>query len=72
MNAGQGKFVNVSDRSGDGLDVNLASRGAAFDDLDNDGRVDVVILNSRSRPTVLRRPMHRDSPPPLFPVRRLL
>ncbi len=53
MNVAQGKFVNVSDRSGDGLDVKLASRGAAFDDLDNDGRVDVVILNSRSQPTVL-------------------
>jgi hypothetical protein len=34
--------------------VKLASRGAAFDDLDNDGRVDAVILNSRSAPTVLR------------------
>jgi enediyne biosynthesis protein E4 len=54
MNTGRGKFVNVSDRSGDGLDVKLASRGAAFDDLDNDGRVDAVILNSRSAPTVLR------------------
>jgi hypothetical protein len=54
MNTGQGKFVNVSDRSGDGLDVKRASRGAAFDDLDNDGRVDAVILNSRGEPTVLR------------------
>ena len=32
----------------------FSSRGAAFDDLDGDGLVDVVVLNSRSPPTVLR------------------
>ena len=53
-NTGQGKFENVSDQCGDGLLPALSSRGAAFDDLDNDGRVDVVILNSRREPTVLR------------------
>ena len=31
-----------------------SSRGAGFDDLDNDGYVDVVILNSRREPTVLQ------------------
>ena len=54
MNTGDGKFVNVSDQCGDGLAVRLSSRGAAFDDLDNDGRVDAVILNSRAPPTLLR------------------
>jgi hypothetical protein len=54
MNTGEGKFVNVSDQCGDGLAVELVSRGAAFDDLDNDGDIDVVILNSRSGPTILR------------------
>ena len=54
MNNGDGKFVNVSQMSGDGMKVKLSSRGAAFDDLDNDGDVDVVILNSRREPTVLR------------------
>jgi enediyne biosynthesis protein E4 len=54
QNNGQGRFVDVSDRSGDGLNVRLSSRGAAFDDLDNDGRIDVVILNSRREPTILR------------------
>ena len=58
MNTGDGRFVNVSDASGDGLLPELSSRGAAFDDLDNDGDVDVVILNSRREPTILR----NDSP----------
>ncbi|MHC4462318.1 MAG: CRTAC1 family protein [Planctomycetota bacterium] len=57
-NTGDGKFVDVSDDSGDGMKVKLRSRGAGFDDLDNDGDVDVVILNSRWEPTTLR----NDSP----------
>jgi hypothetical protein len=58
MNTGDGKFINVSDKSGDGMKVKLSSRGAGFDDLDNDGDVDAVILNSRREPTILR----NDSP----------
>jgi hypothetical protein len=54
MNTGDGKFVDVSDQSGDGMKVKLSSRGAGFDDLDNDGDMDVVILNSRREPTLLR------------------
>jgi len=57
-NSGNGKFVDVSARSGDGLAVKRSSRGAAFEDLDNDGDIDVVILNSRGEPTLLR----NDSP----------
>ena len=57
-NTGDGKFANVSDVCGDGLRVTLSSRGAAFDDLDNDGDVDAVVLNSRREPTLLR----NDSP----------
>jgi hypothetical protein len=53
-NAGDGRFVDVSREGGDGLAVKLSSRGAAFDDLDDDGDVDAVILNSRREPTVLR------------------
>ncbi|MCI0745468.1 MAG: CRTAC1 family protein [Verrucomicrobia subdivision 3 bacterium] len=47
-------FINVSDKSGDGPLLKRSARGATFDDLDNDGDIDVVILNSRREPTILR------------------
>jgi hypothetical protein len=53
-NMGNGKFVNVSDQCGDGLKLKHSGRGLALDDLDNDGRIDVVILNSNDKPTILR------------------
>lgn len=53
-NRSGGKFVDVSSRSGSGMAATFSSRGAAFDDLDNDGDVDVVILNAREKPTILR------------------
>ncbi len=57
-NTGDGRFVDVSDECGDGLEIKLSSRGAALDDLDNDGDVDIVVLNSRREPSILR----NDSP----------
>jgi len=53
-NNGKGKFVNVSDACGDGMRVKMVGRGVALEDLDNDGRIDVVVLNSRRPPVVLR------------------
>jgi hypothetical protein len=54
LNKGDGQFVDVSDQCGDGLLPIEASRGTVFDDLDNDGHIDVVILNSRRPSTILR------------------
>jgi enediyne biosynthesis protein E4 len=53
-NLGDGRFATLTDQCGDGLQPAHSSRGVALDDLDADGRVDVVILNSRREPTILR------------------
>jgi hypothetical protein len=60
-NTGDGKFVDVSAASGDGMSVELSSRGTGFDDLDNDGDIDAVVLNSRREPTVLRNDSETDN-----------
>ena len=39
---------------GGGLLVEKSSRGAAFGDVDNDGDVDVLVINMNDRPTLLR------------------
>jgi enediyne biosynthesis protein E4 len=47
------RFVDVSRESGVGLRAVHSGRGACFEDLDNDGDVDAVVLNSRALPTLL-------------------
>ena len=59
-NRGACRFTPVTQSAGPGLGVNRVSRGAGFDDLDNDGDVDVVILNSCDKATLLR----NESPSP--------
>jgi hypothetical protein len=53
-NNGRGGFRDVSRESGSGLEPVESSRGAGFDDLDNDGDVDAVVLNVEALPTVIR------------------
>jgi enediyne biosynthesis protein E4 len=52
-NTGKG-FVNVSATAGPAFGNSLASRGAAFGDLDNDGQIDVVVGVLDGFPLVLR------------------
>jgi len=52
-NLGNGKFKDVSALMGPGITERYASRGCAFGDFDNDGGVDVLILNMNDRPSLL-------------------
>ena len=52
-NTGKGKFVNISKRAGV-AGLRLVGRGVALADLDNDGKIDVVILGSRMPPVILK------------------
>jgi hypothetical protein len=48
------RFAEVPAATGSGLALPLPARGAAFADLDNDGRIDVVMNNHDRQPTLLR------------------
>ncbi len=48
------RFVDVSSRSGEPFEHEYMGRGAAVGDYDNDGDMDIVILNLNSRAILLR------------------
>ena len=49
-----GRFSDVTKQSGAAVQVSRAARGAAFGDLDNDGRVDVVLSVNGEAAVLLR------------------
>jgi hypothetical protein len=53
-NLGNGRFKDVSSEMGPGISEHFSSRGAAFGDYNNDGDMDVVILNMNDLPSLLR------------------
>jgi hypothetical protein len=53
-NRGRGSFEDVSAVSGAGATTPRSSRGAAFGDFDNDGDVDVLVMNMNEPPSLLR------------------
>ncbi len=53
-NQGNGRFADVTAMAGKVLGEALSTKGAAFDDLDNDGDIDVVLLNANERPSLLQ------------------
>jgi enediyne biosynthesis protein E4 len=53
-NLGNGRFEDVSARSGPAIGEKHSSRGAAFGDFDNDGDVDALVMNMNEPPSLLR------------------
>jgi len=53
------RFVNVSDQSGPAFATTRCSRGAAFGDIFNTGRIDIALNNLNDYPSLLR----NQSPP---------
>lgn len=59
-NLGNGKFVNVTEDCGSGLNALHSSRGCAFGDFDNDGDMDVLVMNINEPPSLLRADLKSD------------
>ena len=58
QNRRDGTFIDVGPQAGKAFEVAAVHRGAAFGDLDNDGRVDIVVNCLNSQPEIL---MNRSS-----------
>ena len=53
-NLGDGRFEELIEEAGSGISDPHASRGCAFGDFDNDGDVDVLVMNMNEPPSLLR------------------
>jgi enediyne biosynthesis protein E4 len=53
-NRGDGTFARVGDEAGAAINARHVSRGCAFGDFDNDGDLDILIMNQHEPPSLLR------------------
>jgi hypothetical protein len=53
-NLGNGTFSEMGDEAGPAITSRYVSRGCAFGDFDNDGDLDIVIMNMNEAPSLLR------------------
>jgi enediyne biosynthesis protein E4 len=60
-NADGKRFDDVSAESGAGMAASYSSRGAAFGDFDNDGDIDVLVMNMNEPPSLLRNDYRGDN-----------
>jgi hypothetical protein len=60
-NRGNGTFAEMGEEAGPGITVHESSRGAAFGDFDNDGDMDVLIMNRNEPPSLLRNDAPKDN-----------
>jgi enediyne biosynthesis protein E4 len=60
-NIGGGVFENLSNDSGTGITDCHSSRGCAFGDFENNGKIDVAIMNMGESPSLLRNESSNDN-----------
>jgi enediyne biosynthesis protein E4 len=53
-NRGNGTFAELGDEAGPAIAARFSSRGCAFGDFDNDGDLDILIMNLNDVPSLLR------------------
>jgi len=53
-NLGNGTFEEIESQGGEGISTPHSSRGCAFGDFDNDGDIDVLVVNMNEPPSLLR------------------